>query len=107
MAAELPGAVGAVVAVRPVSGDPRVVASAGLNAERAAAVAQAPGSNGALDGVGILVAEGLGVDAEGARTAAVVFHTAPNARTSRRLKTITAVARQGFDLCTARERPTP
>jgi DNA-binding NtrC family response regulator len=36
-----------------------------------------------------------------------VFRSAPDPRTSRRLKTITAVARQGFDLCVARERPAP
>jgi DNA-binding NtrC family response regulator/tetratricopeptide (TPR) repeat protein len=107
VAAELPGAVGALIAVRSTKGDSRVIAAVGLDAERAAVVARAPAGNGRLDGGGILVTEGLGLDADGARTAAVVFHTAPNARTSRRLKTITAVARQGFDLCVARERPTP
>ena len=107
VAAELPDAVGALVAVRPASGDPRVVATAGLDADRAVIVARAPADGGVLDGGGVLVTEGLGVDPDGARTAAVVFHTAPSARTSRRLKTIAAVARQGFDLCVARERPTP
>jgi DNA-binding NtrC family response regulator len=107
VAAELPGAVGAVVAVRPPAGEPRVIASAGLGAERASAVARAPAGSDVLDGIGVLVGEGLGLDAEGTRTAAVVFRSAPNPRTSRRLKTITAVARQGFDLCVARERPAP
>ena len=107
VAAELPDAVGAVVAVRPASGDPRVVATAGLDADRAVTVARAAAGGGALDGGGVLVTEGLGVDPDGPRTAAVVFHTAPSARTSWRLKTIAAVARQGFDLCVARERPAP
>jgi DNA-binding NtrC family response regulator/tetratricopeptide (TPR) repeat protein len=107
VAAELPGAVGAVVAVRPPAGEPRVIASAGLGAERASAVARAPAGSDVLDGIGVLVGEGLGLDAEGTRTAAVVFRSAPDPRTSRRLKTITAVARQGFDLCVARERPAP
>jgi hydrogenase-4 transcriptional activator len=107
VAAELPDAVGAVVAVRPPGGDPRVVAIAGLDAERAVAVARASAGDGTLDGGDVLVAEGLGLDLDGPRTAAVVFRTVPNARTSRRLKTITAVARQGFELCLARERPTP
>ena len=107
VAAELPGALGAVVALRPPAGEPRVIASAGLDAERASAVARAPVGNGTLDGIGVLVGEGLGLDAEGARTAAVVFRSTPNARTNRRLKTITAVARQGFELCVARERPAP
>jgi hydrogenase-4 transcriptional activator len=104
---ELPGAAGAVVAVRPASGEPRVVAVAGLDAARARSVALGALGLTSLDGSDTVVTESLGVDPDGPRMLAVVFHSTPAARTSRRLHTIAAVARQGFDLCVARERPAP
>ena len=107
VALELPDAVGVVVLVQENRGNPRVVACGGLNVAQAAAAASVVAHGGSAVADGVLATESLGVDADGPRTAAVVFETAPSARTSRRLKMIAAVARQGFDLCVARERPTP
>ncbi len=107
VALELPGAVGAMVLVRTSRGNPRVVASGGMDPAQAAAAASVVAHGGSAVADGVLATESLGLDVEGPRTAAVVFQTPPSARTSRRLTMIAAVARQGFDLCVARERPAP
>jgi DNA-binding NtrC family response regulator/tetratricopeptide (TPR) repeat protein len=107
VAAELPSASGAVVVVRPAAGEPRVVAASGLDALRAAELAQAAAYDISPDNGSVVVTERLGADVDGPRLAAVAFQSSPSSRTVRRLKMIAAVGRQGYELCSARERPAP
>ena len=52
-----------------------------------------------------MTVEPLGRESDGLRFAAVSHLRPPDTTTERRLRTICAVLRQGFDLCNARERP--
>ena len=92
-----------VICVQPSSGQPRVVASAGCDADTARSLASAvahPASR-----TPTLAIEALGREADGPRSAVVRIPRALGEGALRRMRTISAVLRQGFDLCSARERP--
>jgi hydrogenase-4 transcriptional activator len=93
-----------VVCVQPSSGQPRVVAAAGCDADRARAVAAAAALPHGRT-VPTLAVEALGRAEDGPRFAVVSSARPLGAETVRRMRTISAVLRQGFDLCNARERP--
>ena len=92
-----------VLFVRPeAGGDVRVLAHAGCDPEsarslaRSAALGVAPG--------GTTLVDGFGSEPDGPRRA-IVAGTRPQGLAERRQRVIALIARQGFDLCTARERP--
>ena len=81
-----------------------MIATAGCTVEEARAlIAGAAPPHGRL-APGLTV-EGLGRDGEGPRVAMISTARPVSAGTLRRVRTIGAVLRQGFDLCSARERP--
>ncbi len=93
-----------VIGVRPTFGEPRVIARSGCEAEEARLlVREAAGRRGREETA--LALEPLGVDGDGARFAIVSATVGMTEGTLRRIRTIGAVLRQGFDLCSARERP--
>jgi DNA-binding NtrC family response regulator/tetratricopeptide (TPR) repeat protein len=107
VANDLQGAHGAVIFVERAAAEPQVVAAAGLDADRAVAAARAACTGAALaDGLAPLT-EALGRAAEGPRRAAILVRDRHEHRVNRRFQMCAAVARQGFDLCVARERPAP
>jgi hydrogenase-4 transcriptional activator len=94
----------AVVFVAPADHDIRLVAWSGGDADWARAIA-----NRALrksHGTGWVLSEPIGRDADGPRSAAVLSRRPIEDPQRRRLRMIAAVAAQGFDLCSARQRPT-
>jgi hydrogenase-4 transcriptional activator len=98
------GECGVIYVVLP-DGDVRVVGEAGCEADAARALARAA-SSGSGYGRGTLVVEPLGRDAEGRRFGLVASPRPIGHPVMRRLRMIAAVARQGFALCAARDRPT-
>jgi hydrogenase-4 transcriptional activator len=94
----------AVVFVNLPGGDVRVVASAGADADAARALARTA-SNGHSYGRGTLIVEQLGRDPEGPRFGLVAAPRPLGHPVTRRLRMIATVARQGFALCAARDRP--
>ncbi len=94
----------AVVFITPVAGDPRIVATAGGDSVAARALIAAAGSGGAFGGQPVVVRP-LGVDPEGPRQVVVASSRPWSDHSLRRTRMMAAVAQQGFDLCTARERP--
>jgi DNA-binding NtrC family response regulator/tetratricopeptide (TPR) repeat protein len=98
-------AAGVVVFVKPPAGDLRVLASTAFTAEEARAVADAA-TRGARDHRGsALLLESLGRDHDGPRFCALVAAPQRTNADRQRLRMFCAVARQGFELCGARERP--
>ena len=95
----------AVVFVAPASGDARVLAFAGGDLDIARRVASAGLEGGVHNSVPVMLRP-LGSDAEGARSLAVAAGRAWSDLALRRVRMLATVARQGFDLCAARERPT-
>jgi hydrogenase-4 transcriptional activator len=95
----------AVIFVTPPSGELRVLAAAGCDDTVARALARASTHGNREYGPGLLVTEGLGTDAAGARLCVVVSTRPLPQEALRRVRMFCAVARQGFDLCGARERP--
>jgi DNA-binding NtrC family response regulator/tetratricopeptide (TPR) repeat protein len=93
----------AVVFVAPSEGDLRLVSWNGCDAERARIIAGR--SVGRSHGTDCVIAESLGRDADGPRYAAVSSSRPISDGPRGRLRMIAAVATQGFDLCTARQRP--
>jgi DNA-binding NtrC family response regulator len=81
------------------------VTSVGCDGDVARALARA-GSQGSREyGESLLMTEPLGRDYDGQRACTIVVtHRLPD-EAVRRLRTFSAVARQGFELCSARERP--
>jgi DNA-binding NtrC family response regulator/tetratricopeptide (TPR) repeat protein len=94
-----------VVFVAGPGGDVRVAAAAGCDSDVARAVARAASFGGRSYGDGLLVTEPLGRDYDGVRYCTVASPCTLGMPAMRRLRMITAVARQGFELCGARERP--
>jgi DNA-binding NtrC family response regulator/tetratricopeptide (TPR) repeat protein len=93
----------AAVCVVSTGGDVQVLAHAGCDADTARALARSiphPQSYGR----GSIFIEALGRDAEGARFALLASSRPIGHAVQRRLQMITAVARQGFALCAARDR---
>jgi DNA-binding NtrC family response regulator/tetratricopeptide (TPR) repeat protein len=95
----------AAVYVAPSGGELRIVAQNGAaDAGAARAMAQAAHA-GALAGGQPIVVQPLGNETDGPRTLAVTTSRPWSDLALRRLRMMAAVARQGFELCAARERP--
>jgi DNA-binding NtrC family response regulator/tetratricopeptide (TPR) repeat protein len=95
-----------VVYVVLAGGDVRVVAAAGCENDAARALARSA-ANGNAYARGTMVVEPLGRDPEGPRFGLVASPRPIGHPVMRRLRMIAAVARQGFALCAARDRPVP
>jgi DNA-binding NtrC family response regulator/tetratricopeptide (TPR) repeat protein len=93
-----------VIYVVPASGTPRVLACHGCDGERARVLAASAAQSAGRTASGLTI-EPLGRDAEGARFAAVSTPRPLVPGSLRRLRTLAAVLRQGFELVSARERP--
>jgi hydrogenase-4 transcriptional activator len=85
-------------------GNVRLVAAVGGDAEAARAIARTS-VNGQSYGRGTIFIEPLGRDVEGPRFALVASPRPIGHPVMRRLRMIASVARQGFALCAARDRP--
>jgi DNA-binding NtrC family response regulator/tetratricopeptide (TPR) repeat protein len=85
-------------------GDVRVVATSGCDDDVARAIARSAAGGHAV-GRGTLVVEPLGRDPEGPRFGLIASPRPIGHPVMRRLRMIAAVARQGFALCEARDRP--
>jgi hydrogenase-4 transcriptional activator len=95
-----------VVYIQLAGGDVQVLGSAGCEPEAARSMARTA-ANGHAYGRGTIVIEPLGRAAQGARFGLVASPRPIGHPVMRRLKMIAAVARQGFALCAARDRPVP
>jgi DNA-binding NtrC family response regulator/tetratricopeptide (TPR) repeat protein len=93
----------AVLFSRTGDGEARVLAAQGCSGEAARALARSAAH--ASPPSGLLVLDGLGAEADGTRHLAVSGARQRGHLAERRTRMILAVARQGFDLCAARERP--
>jgi DNA-binding NtrC family response regulator len=94
-----------VVFVELPGGDVRVVAHAGADADGARTIARLAVQGGTY-GAGSLIVEAIGKEPDGPR-AMVLATTRPLGHPLlRRIRMMAAVARQGFDLCGVRDRPT-
>ncbi|HEY8535241.1 MAG TPA: sigma 54-interacting transcriptional regulator [Vicinamibacterales bacterium] len=91
----------AVVVRTAGSGEPQPIAWAGCDAEEARAIARR-----ADERAGRLVVETLGRESDGPRQVVLVVDRPIGPLVERRMRMLLAVARQGFELCDARERPT-
>ena len=94
----------AVIYIQLARGDVRVVAAAGCDDDAARALARSA-ANSHVPGRGTVVIEPLGRDEDGLRFALVASTRPIGHPVMRRLRMIGAVARQGFALCAARDRP--
>ena len=94
----------AVIYIQLAGADVRVVAAAGCDDDAARALARSA-SNNHIVGRGTVVIEPLGRDDDGLRFALVASTRPIGHPVMRRLRMIGAVARQGFALCAARDRP--
>jgi len=95
----------AVIFVVSAAGDPRVLAAMGCDADEALEIARAARRGGREHTGNPLVIESLGRDHDGPRFSAIVLGTRRNDGDMRRFRMFSAVTRQGFELCGARERP--
>jgi len=94
----------AVVYVAPPGGDLRILASAGGDTAAARTLATAATAGGTFAGQPVAVRP-LGADPDGPRVLAVASARPWSDLALRRTRMMAAVARQGFELCGARERP--
>jgi hydrogenase-4 transcriptional activator len=95
----------AVVFATTSNGTLRVVSFAGIDADGAHAIARLATRGGAY-GSGSVILESIGQEPDGPRSIAVAT-SAPLAQSlARRARMMAAVARQGFELCGVRDRPT-
>jgi DNA-binding NtrC family response regulator len=101
---EVTGADAVAICAGAGSSEARPIAWAGCGADAARALARAAADPG--DAEHRLLVEPLGRDQDGARAAVLALSRPPGPLVERRLRMLLAVARQGFDLCEARERPT-
>jgi hydrogenase-4 transcriptional activator len=83
----------------------RVIAAAGCDAHSARAMAGAAARGSGSAAASLLVVEASGRDGAAPRFAAVSAIRPLGASALQRFRTMCAVLRQGFDLCSARERP--
>ncbi|MBI4885465.1 MAG: sigma 54-interacting transcriptional regulator [Acidobacteria bacterium] len=95
----------AVVFTAARGGEARVLAAAGCDNDVAAALARAASHGSREYGEGMLMTEPLGRDYDGPRMCTIVAAGRLTENAGRRLRMFAAVARQGFELCGARERP--
>jgi DNA-binding NtrC family response regulator/tetratricopeptide (TPR) repeat protein len=94
-----------VVFVTPAAGDLRVLAASGCDAEEARAISRAAAQATREHRGYPLQLESLGRDHDGPRFCALVVGARRADSELRRFRMFAAVARQGFELCGARERP--
>jgi hydrogenase-4 transcriptional activator len=94
----------AVVFVATPGGEVRVLAHAGSEPSVARALARSA-SQGSAFGDGLMITEPLGRDFDGTRACTIVAPERLSEAAMRRFRMFAAVARQGFELCGARERP--
>lgn len=95
----------AVVYANLPGGDIRLIAHSGADIELARSVARIAAQGGTYPS-GALVVEQIGREPDGSRVIAVASSRPFGPHLLRRVRMMAAVARQGFDLCGARERPT-
>ena len=95
----------AVIFTQSRPGEVHVIASAGCDADIARAMAVAAGRSVGGSTTPLLIVETIGRDVAGARLAAVSSARPFVEPVLQRFRTLCAVLRQGFDLCSARERP--
>jgi DNA-binding NtrC family response regulator/tetratricopeptide (TPR) repeat protein len=95
----------AVVFVATPGGEVRVLASVGCDTDVARALGRAASQGSHEYGEGLLLTESLGRDYDGPRACAIVGAQKLTDTGMRRLRMFAAIARQGFELCGARERP--
>ena len=100
---EVPSADAVILFVRGRD-EPRVVARAGCDDATARALVRAAITGAAVGGTR-LVTEPLGQDREGPRIGLIALSRPLGQLVERRLRMIGAVARQGFELCEVRDRP--
>jgi DNA-binding NtrC family response regulator/tetratricopeptide (TPR) repeat protein len=100
---EVAGADAAIITVH-ARDSLRVVSHAGCDLDAAHALARAAQAGTAVGG-SRLVCESLGVDREGPRVLVLALSRPIGHLLERRIRMLAAVARQGFELCEARERP--
>jgi len=93
-----------VIYIELAGGDVRVIATAGCEEEAGRTMARSA-ANGNPYGRGTIVVEPLGRVADGPRFGLVASPRPIGHPVMRRLRMIAAVARQGFALCAARDRP--
>ncbi len=94
-----------VVFAEQPGGDVRVIAFAGADADAAAAMARLA-VQGGVYGAGSLVVEAIGREPDGPRQVVIATPRTLGHPLLRRIRMMAAVARQGFDLCGVRDRPT-
>ena len=85
-------------------GDIRLIAHAGTDAEGARSVARLAIQNGTY-GAGALILEPIGREPDGPRFVVIAANRPLGHPLLRRVRMMAAVARQGFDLCGVRDRP--
>jgi len=93
--------------VQPPSGDVRIVTAVGCTPDAAAALARSAASGTSYGRGGVVHIESLGRDRDGPRFGLVASPRPIGHTVMRQLRTIAAVARQGFALCAARDRTQP
>jgi hydrogenase-4 transcriptional activator len=94
----------AVIFVVPSVGEVRVVAMAGCDAGVARALARATAQGNRAYGEGLLLTEPLGRDHDGPRFCTMVAAHRLTEVATRRFRMFSTVAKQGFELCGARDR---
>ena len=96
----------AVIFTQPRAGEVQIVAAAGCDAETARAMAGAASRSMGAGAASLLAVSAIGRDQTAPRLAAVSAGRPFAPPVLQRFRTLCAVLRQGFDLCSARERPT-
>ena len=94
-----------VVFVESSSGEPRIVAAAGCDATAARSLARAAHQSSREHDGGLLLIESLGRDHDGPRRCVLASKLPLSELAMARFKMFTSIARQGFELCIARDRP--
>jgi hydrogenase-4 transcriptional activator len=102
---ETTGADAVVVFVAGAGGDIRLIAAAGCDSGVARSLARAAALGSQPDGDDLVITAPLGRAPDGPRSCAVVSAQRIGDAARRRFRMFAAVARQGFELCDARERP--
>lgn len=95
----------AIVWVTGLDGARRILAASGCDTDEAARLATTIDEGGVADDGRSIFTEGLGGGADGPRRCAILTTQPLAEHTSARLRMFAAVARQGFELCDAQERP--
>jgi DNA-binding NtrC family response regulator/tetratricopeptide (TPR) repeat protein len=102
---EVAEGVAAAVFVEAPGGEVRVIAAAGCDSAAAASLAHAARHGRSTHAGASLLIESLGIDADAPRRAVVAIARPLGDAVTTRLRMFATIARQGFDLCGARERP--